>query len=400
MKHFWLCVLLMACFACGESEPDTTAPNWTSGARLTMNPAETSVRVSWPPAFDDEGVTIYRVFVDGALVAELPSDVFEFMVESLKPAQRYQVSVSAQDGAGNESTSPLEVEVVTLDLTPPAWTGEQVRVEELTATSARLEWDAGEDNSGGLSYSVYLNDRLRARVEHPVTAAVVDMLTPTKIYATRIEAIDARGNRAVSALSTTFTTPDEVVPTWVSGAQLSLVSADDDSVTLAWEPAVDDVAVDRYELSDQNGMVLSVSGDELSIAIVNLEPGTAYIFTLTAIDGSGNRSMPLQREVWTTDVTPPTWSEDAAIDAIAVSDDTITLEWSPAADLTAVSHYTILKDLVELDTVTAPMIRHQVIGLSPDTEYVFDVFAYDRVGNRSADAQRIVVRTTDSQVPT
>ena len=86
---------------------------------------------------------------------------------------------------------------------------------------------------------MYLNDRLRTRVEHPVTAAVVDMLTPNTIYSTRIEAIDARGNRAVSALSTTFTTPDEVAPTWVSGAQLSLVSADDDSVTLAWEPAVD-----------------------------------------------------------------------------------------------------------------------------------------------------------------
>ena len=103
-----------------------------------------------------------------------------------------------------------------------------------------------------LSYLIYLNGRLRARVEHPTLSAAIDLLTPNTTYVTRIEAIDGHGNRAVSTLNVTFTTLDESPPEWVENARLSLVSAGDHSIELAWEPAIDDVAVVRYEIRDQN----------------------------------------------------------------------------------------------------------------------------------------------------
>ena len=172
------------------------------------------------------------------------------------------LTVRAQDAAGNESPTPLTDEVATLDLTAPLWTGAEVSVDDLTPSSVRLQWSASEDNSGQLSYLIYLNDRLRARVEHPTLSAAIDLLTPNTTYVTRIEAIDGHGNRAVSTLNVTFTTLDESPPEWVENARLSLVSAGDHSIELAWEPAIDDVAVVRYEIRDQNESLYAVPGDE------------------------------------------------------------------------------------------------------------------------------------------
>ena len=90
---------------------------------------------------------------------------------------------------------------------------------------------------------------------------------------------------------------------------------------------------------------------------------------------------------------------DAAITAAVVGDESVTLRWTTAVDLSAVTRYTILQNLVEVGTVAAPTTEFQVSDLMADTEYVFDVYAYDRVGNRSVNAQRLVIRTSDSQVP-
>ena len=162
-------------------------------ARLMLNAAETSVSLSWPAATDDRAVTAYLVAIDGRTVAELSSEVLTFTIDALMPAQRYAFTVRAQDAAGNESPTPLTDEVATLDLTAPLWTGAEVSVDDLTPSSVRLQWSASED-TGQLSGLIGLNDRLRARVEHPTLCrhrppyAKHDIRDP-------IEATDGHGNR-------------------------------------------------------------------------------------------------------------------------------------------------------------------------------------------------------------
>ena len=130
-----------------------------------------------------------------------------------------------------------------------------------------------------------------------------------------------------------------------------------------------------------------------------LDLDTAYVFTMTAVDASDNRSTPLELEVQTSDSGSPTWPGDAAITAAVVGDESVTLRWTTAVDLSAVTRYTILQNLVEVGTVAAPTTEFRIGDMMADTEYVFDVYAYDRVGNRSVSTQRLVIRTSDSQVP-
>ena len=179
-----------------------------------------------------------------------------------------------------------------------------------------------------------------------------------------------------------------------------MASISDTSLDLAWEPAIDDVAVTAYEISRFSDVLAVLSGDAFSYRVDDLAVDTEYEFTLVAIDDAGNRSAPLQVAAQTSDSEGPTWPGDAALTATSVTERSIQLTWNPAQDEGSLAQYVISQDLTEIVRVDASTTQVEVSNLLPDQEYMFDLAATDRVGNRSLQALRLVVRTSDAAAPT
>ena len=90
---------------------DGTKPARPSGLTLSLTGAGT-LSLSWSAATDDVGVTGYRLYRDGALLATTPG--LAFADEPLAPLTRYCYAVAAVDGAGNESERTSEACATTL----------------------------------------------------------------------------------------------------------------------------------------------------------------------------------------------------------------------------------------------------------------------------------------------
>ncbi|MHC1766681.1 MAG: fibronectin type III domain-containing protein [Verrucomicrobiia bacterium] len=84
--------------------PDSV-PTWPLGAALTADGIqETSLHLSWPAAVDNEGVTGYRVYQDGELLADLDAQKRGHSVQNLEIGRTYEFRIQAGDAAGNWST--------------------------------------------------------------------------------------------------------------------------------------------------------------------------------------------------------------------------------------------------------------------------------------------------------
>ena len=90
---------------------------------LTTIVTDTTVTLSWNAASDNIGVTTYRVYRDGLLLAT--SSALTFNDSGLQAATNYLYSVTALDASGNESPSS-EISVTTLAapvVVPPTASG-------------------------------------------------------------------------------------------------------------------------------------------------------------------------------------------------------------------------------------------------------------------------------------
>ncbi|MFJ7934655.1 S-layer homology domain-containing protein [Sporosarcina sp. NPDC096371] len=78
---------------------------------------------------------------------------------------------------------------------------------------------------------------------------------------------------------------------WVSTSVLTAGAIEGSSVSLSWQPAVDNVAVTSYELYKGKEKVATVNGDVTSYKVEKLTENTAYTFSLVAVDKAGNKSI-------------------------------------------------------------------------------------------------------------
>src|SRR5437762_3640618 len=95
---------------------DTIAPATPTGLAASAV-TSTSLTLSWSPASDNVGVTGYRVYRDGTLVAS-PGGT-SVSITGLLASVLYSFTVSAVDAAGNASASSAPLSVTTPLLTTP-----------------------------------------------------------------------------------------------------------------------------------------------------------------------------------------------------------------------------------------------------------------------------------------
>jgi len=106
----------------GEARPDTTPPSPPTS--LSGSAASSSeINLSWSGAADDVGVTSYKVYRSGTVIATVAST--SHTEAGLSPSTQYCYDITASDAAGNESahsTQTCATTTVLADASPPTIT--------------------------------------------------------------------------------------------------------------------------------------------------------------------------------------------------------------------------------------------------------------------------------------
>nr|WP_260405705.1 S-layer homology domain-containing protein [Paenibacillus sp. 598K] len=95
---------------------------------------------------------------------------------------------------------------------------------------------------------------------------------------------------------------DYSAPFWHAGSQLQATNVTQTSVSLGWPQASDQVGVTGYRiyLGDATEPLATLAADQMTYDVSGLMAGTAYVFTVKAIDEAGNESVGLTVRATTT----------------------------------------------------------------------------------------------------
>jgi len=203
-------------------------------------------------------------------------------------------------------------------------------------------------------------------------------------------------------------------PSGVTGG--TAIFPDLNSLRFNWGPARDNVAVGGYIIdvaTDANFANVLPGYDGLDIGLVKpasviaLELDTDYYTRVRAYDTSGNEGPYRQvkiRTLYKVDAEPP--SQVDGITATNISGTAASLSWNEAIDNIKVNAYTLDiatdKDFRYLITGYRYLILKgetelQAIGLQPNTEYYFRIFATDSLSLKSEYSETFVFSTLTAE---
>ena len=142
--------------------------------------------------------------------------------------------------------------------------------------------------------------------------------------------------------------------------------------------------------------------------------GFAVLFTLVALGCDAKEPLPSPQapdaevdagdaailpDMTPPDLTGPTWPDDAVLTAVRIQSDRVLLNWSAATDESGIKHYALHLDETLIATKAPHQLGGEVLGLSPSTEYVFHLIAFDTAGNASESGPSLTVTTPDEARP-
>lgn len=351
---------------------DETAPSVPKN--LTALPSEISIALSWTASTDNIGIAGYNVYVNGVFRAKIGKT--SYVIENLDASTEYMLELQAFDASGNKSEK-ASLTVSTTDETAPSVPSDLAVVA--AETSIALSWTASTDNVGIASYVIYLDGASVDTVtELAFTATELNALTE---YTFEVEAFDVPGNKSEKA-SLTVSTTDETTPS----APGNLVAvATETSVTLSWTASTDNVGVAGYIVYLDGASVDTVM--ETVFTVTELDVMSQYTFEIQAFDAAGNKSEKALLTVSTIDKTAP--SVPTNLSAVATNS-SITLSWTSSTDNVGITGYIVY---LNSDSIgTAIDTTFTVVDLEADTEYTFEVEAFDEARNKSEKAM-VVQRT-------
>ncbi|MEV8316567.1 fibronectin type III domain-containing protein [Streptomyces sp. NPDC059900] len=178
------------------------------------------------------------------------------------------------------------------DVQPPT-APRGLTVQAGSATTAHVMWNQATDDTGVTGYDVY---RGATRVERvPGSKHMVDVvgLKPATDYTFTVRARDAEGNVGPAGKKLTVTTPAAAAadhePPSRPGSPRGAVEGSR-AVRLSWNASKDAKGVASYEIYQGTSKIHSVDGGERETLVTGLRPGTAYRFTVKALDAADNAS--------------------------------------------------------------------------------------------------------------
>lgn len=262
---------------------DTSPPSVPASVQASAQSAS-SIQVTWTASTDNVGVSGYKVFRNGNLAGTAGAPTY--LDSGLQPNTAYSYTVSAFDGAGNQSaqSGPPAVGTTLADTSAPS-VPTAVSAVALAPTEVQITWTASTDNIGVTGYRIFRNG---AEIDTSSVASYQDYtVTSGESYAYTVSAYDAASNEsAQSSPPAIVTTPDNVppsVPANVSATTLSAIA-----IALAWTASTDNVGVEGYKIF-RNSQLIDAT-DNISYTDIGVSPATEYSYTVSAYDAANNES--------------------------------------------------------------------------------------------------------------
>ncbi|WP_192895345.1 S-layer homology domain-containing protein [Pelotomaculum sp. FP] len=231
----------------------------------------------------------------------------------------------------------------------------------------------------------------------------IDFVVPADAPGTLIVITGEGSNVDTKSVTVTGMPPvDTEAPVW-EGGNLTASNVGQTTLTLSWSGASDNVGVTGYKVFQDGALLTETPVTGTSYEVTGLSAGTEYPFKVEAVDAAGNESADGPSVTVTTesapeeDTTAPSW-DNGNLEAIDVSQISLTLSWSGASDNVGVTGYKVYQGDPLLTTTLVTGDSYTVTGLNPGTEYTFTVQAVDAAGNESADGPSTTV-TTSNAVP-
>lgn len=232
----------------------------------------------------------------------------------------------------------------------------------------------GSDTSSPYSYS--WNSAAIANDSHTFAAQAIDNAGNS----TATKAITLAVNNTVSCIG------NPMVPT-----NLSVGGATASSLTLSWSASTPATGctLQGYRVY-RNGVQVTTAATT-SYTDPGLMPGTAYSYTIAAVDTSGHVSAQTRAVSGTAanDAVAPTTPTN--VRTTLVGSNSVALAWTASTDNTAVTSYDVYRNTVKVGSVTTTAYTDN--ALTPNTTYSYAVIARDSAGNSSAASAALLAKT-------
>lgn len=262
--------------------------------------------------------------------------------------------------------------------------------EAVSSTRVSITWRGATDDVGVTHYEVLSGDVVILETSN--RSVTIAELAPTSRHCFKVRAYDAAGRKSPTTPPLCVTTPDPNPPS--TPERLVANSLGEEYVVLKWGMSIDDLGIARYEILRGNELVATADG--LRADEYGLRAGTRYCYTVTAVDVTGNRSLPSAEAcVVTPDLTPPT--PPSAVHAAKVTSCGVQLAWRPAEDTVGVTAYEVMSGDKVLHSSTETGAK--IVVREQGRERCFRVRALDAAGHRSVPSSPLCVTIPISDPP-
>ena len=378
-------------------------------------------------------------------VAEVASDVREYVDFELNQLTTYYYTVSALDGVGNESARASLVQVRTEgpDQVAPAPPQNLSAIpSEEFFDRVTLRWNApatdsdGEDLSGLESFVLFRSrggnssfvpvDTLNFR-QKDYTDEGLELLTT---YYYTVSALDGAENESARASVVQVRTegPDQVAP--APPQNLSAIADKDNygQITLTWNLPTENAIGNPLEdlalivvFRSENGsggfaVVDTLGGEQQQFVDTELSASTNYYYSLSAVDQSGNESLRVNSVRVVTngpDVLAPASPSNLFVEVAEQNFGIATLNWDePKVDengskLKDLQGYFVFRSKGDMSSfkkiavIGVEFLEYEDTELDDFTVYFYEVSAFDSSGNESyrSTAFRIITSGADRIAP-
>uniref|UniRef100_UPI003F49B1C7 fibronectin type III domain-containing protein n=1 Tax=Streptosporangium sp. CA-235898 TaxID=3240073 RepID=UPI003F49B1C7 len=352
--------------------------------------------VNWPSGFSHKGYA-FRDWSDGGVSRRVWSStaVNAFPGSSVSISQALVVNNGGRNYSwavglfGPPETPP--------DSEPPS-APTNLRVTGQTNTSVTAAWSAASDAGTGVAgYGVY-RDGVQVGSDTSGLTRTITGLTAGQTYQIEVDAVDGNGNRGEKATLSVTVIADTTPPT-VPG-NLRITALGSGSFTCAWDASTDNIGVVGYGVY-RNGAKVGADQTALTKSFSGLGSGSTHTFAVDSVDMHGNRSAKatLSGVIASPDVVAPTVPGN--LRTTAVSGASIAIAWDASVDdRIGLAGYSVYKNGTKVADLAAAAVTYRFNALTADTEYLLQVDAVDRAGNRSAKAGLSVVAVTETVPPT
>jgi titin len=380
--------LLPTTFSNVISTPAVVPPAPTNIVATFINTTQVDVSYTAPSFNGGSTITSYTaISTPGSITRVLTTSGSGIIsVTGLSLGTAYTFTVFATNAIGNSPNSSASNSVTVQATVPnPPTVGTPIVI---SSTQINIPFTAPASNGGSAitSYTAISNPGSRTATLNQAGSGVIPVtgLSTATSYTFAVYATNAVGTSSFAISSSATTNPS--IPNNPTNITASATSATQATVNFVAPSFNGGATITSYTATSSPGNITgtflgSASG---SIIVNGLTPATAYSFTVLATNSVGNSINNVISNSITTPASVPTAPSNpiASLDSAAPSSRALITYTAPSFNGgSAITSYTAISTPGNITGTTSTFSTIRVAGLSATTNYTFQVYATNAIGN-------------------